>query len=82
MSRMREFSFHKRSFQIRATAEPDGWAIRIFENGRKVSPLAYKLVYEGEIEQNMRNHPGDFLEHLMTLMQSDVESGRLKIISS
>jgi hypothetical protein len=80
MSRARVFSYRNRSFQVRASAETDGWAIRLFEEGRRASPLVYKISYEGEIDVKMRDHPGDFIEHLMTLMQSDVESGRLRTL--
>ena len=79
MSRVKTFSYQNRPFQVRATSEADGWAIRLFEAGRRASPLVYKIIYEGDTDQNMRDHPGDFVEHLMTLMQSDVESGRVRV---
>ena len=81
MSRTKAFSYQKRSFQVRASLEADGWAVRLFEEGRRASSLVYKIFYEGKIDTKIGDHPGDFVEHLMTLLQSDVESGRLRVPS-
>jgi hypothetical protein len=80
MSRVKTFSYRNRVFQVKASSETDGWAIRLFEAGSRISPLVYKITYEGEIDAKMHDHPGDFVEHLMALMQSDVESGRLQVL--
>jgi hypothetical protein len=79
MARTRAFLYKNRSFEVRASAEPEGWAVRLFEGGRRVSPMVYKISYEDDPNAKMRDHPGDFVEHLMVLMQSDVESGRLRL---
>jgi len=79
MSRLKEFSFLNRKFQVRASAEASGWVVRLFEDGRRASPLVYKVSYEENIGDKMRDHPGDFVENLMMLMQSDVESRRLRL---
>jgi hypothetical protein len=80
MSRTKAFSYQNRSFQVRAALEGDGWTVRLFEEGRRASPLVYKIVYEGKSDTKMGDHPGDFVENLMTLMQSDIQSGRLRVL--
>jgi hypothetical protein len=81
MSRARTFSYQNKKLQVMASAEPDGWAVRLyFEDGRRASQLAYKVSFEVlRLGDRMQGHPGDFVENLMVLMQSDVESGRLKL---
>jgi hypothetical protein len=79
MSRIRAFSFQHRKFQVRASGEANGWVVRLFEDGRRASPLVYKVSYEENVGDQMHDHPGDFAGPLMVLMQSDVESGRLRL---
>ena len=82
MSRNRIFSYQNRKLLVTAAAEPDGWAVRLyFEDGRRASQLAYKVSFEVlRLGDRMQGQPGDFVEHLMVLMQNDVESGRLKLV--
>jgi hypothetical protein len=82
MSRIRTFTYQNKKLHVMASAESDGWAVRLFfEDGRRASQLAYRVSFEVlRIGEQKQGHPGDFVEHLMVLMQSDVESGRLKLI--
>jgi hypothetical protein len=84
MSRTRKFFYQNRKLQVTASAETDGWAVRLYyEDGRRASQLAYKVSVEvGRVADKMQGSPGDFVEHLMVLIQSDVESGRLRLIQN
>jgi len=82
MGRERTFSYQNQKLQMVASAEPDGWAVRIFfEGGYRASPVVYKIYYEGSVRDNMKGHPGDFIEQLMVLMRSNIESGQVKLTS-
>lgn len=82
MSRNRIFSYQNRKLLVTAAAEPDGWAVRLyFEDGRRASQLVYKVSFEVlRLGDQLQGHSGDFVEHLMALLQSDVETGRLRIV--
>jgi hypothetical protein len=81
MSRTRAFSYQNRKLQVTASAEADGWAVRLFfEDGSRASPLAYKIVHEGKVGDAMKGHPGDLVEQLMVVMRSNVESGQIRLI--
>jgi hypothetical protein len=84
MSRTRNFSYQNKKLQIVASSEFDGWTVRLFfDDGRRASQLVYKVSFEARrMGDRGQGQPGDFVEHLMVLIQGDVESGRLTLNSN
>ena len=81
MSRTRAFLYQNLKLQVTASAEADGWTVRLlFEDGSRASPLVYKIVYQGKVGDTMSAQPGDLVEQLMVLMRSNVESGQIRLI--
>jgi hypothetical protein len=84
MARTRKFSYQNRKLEITASIEATGWAVRLFfDDGRRASQLTYSVSIEARRATDrveMEGVPGDFVEHLMVLLQNDVESGRLQLI--
>jgi hypothetical protein len=82
MSRKISFSYKGRSFEIKAGALADGWAVRLYEDGRQVSPIRYNVSYETTTDAMMKEFPQDLVEHLMELIKQETASGRLQLLPS
>jgi hypothetical protein len=81
MSRTRAFLYQDPKLRMTASAEVDGWAVRLFfEDGSRASPLTYRISFEGKVGDTMKGHSGDLVEQLMVLMRSNVESGQIRLI--
>jgi hypothetical protein len=81
MSRSRAFSYQNRKVEMVASAESDGWAVRLFfEDGSRASSIIYRVIHEMNIGGKMPSNSGDFIEQLMVLMRSNVESGQIQLI--
>jgi hypothetical protein len=74
----RDFLFNSRHLSVRASAFSEGWRIRVFAGDQPASAVVYTVTHEGA---------GDaaaacmhLVHELMTLAQSDVEEGRVRLL--
>jgi hypothetical protein len=80
MSRTRIFSHQSQKIEMAASAEADGWAVRLFfEDGSRASPIVYRVFYERNVGGKMPSNPGNVIEQLMVLMRSNVERGQIQL---
>jgi hypothetical protein len=74
----RDFLFSGRHLSVRASAFSEGWRIRVFAGDQPATAVVYTVTHEGT---------GDaaaacmhLVHELMTLAQSDVEEGRVRLL--
>jgi len=75
----RIFSHKGRQLEIRAVPFADEWKVRVFENGKQVTPVAYSVAHEARIDANWQLKT-DLIEALMRLAQDDIERGTVPLM--
>jgi hypothetical protein len=74
----REFRFNNWYLSARAAAFAEGWRIRVFEADQVATAVVYTVTHEntsGPATASMH-----LVNELMTLVQSDVEGGRVRLV--
>jgi hypothetical protein len=74
----REFSFNSRRLSVRAAAFSEGWRIRVFEGDHAATAVVYSVTLEDNADPAMASM--HLVNELMTLAQSDVEEGRVRLV--
>ena len=79
--RAKKFTHKGRSLEVRAAALATGWAVRLYEGNRQISPLRYNVSYVVASDARAQRFlSGDIVRDLMELMQHEVETGRLRLL--
>ena len=79
MTESRDFSFNGRHLSVRAAAFSEGWRIRVFEGDRAATAVVYTVTIENTADPAMASM--HLVNELMTLAQSDVEEGRVRLVA-
>jgi hypothetical protein len=74
----RNFSFNSRRLSVRAAAFSEGWRIRVFEGDHPATAVVYTVALENTADPAMASM--HLVNELMTLAQSDVEEGRVRLV--
>lgn len=75
MTKSEKFMHKGREFEIRAAAFDHGWTVRVFHNGKCVSP-PYTASFE--VETDFASHGwGRVVDELMAVARDDIENERL-----
>jgi hypothetical protein len=74
----RDFLFNSRHLSVRAAAFSEGWRIRVFEGDQTATAVVYTVTLENTSDPAMASM--HLVNELMTLAQSDVEEGRVRLI--
>jgi hypothetical protein len=74
----RDFSFNSRHLSVRAAAFSEGWRIRVFEGDHAATAVVYTVTLENTADPAMASM--HLVNELMTLAQSDVEEGRVRLV--
>jgi hypothetical protein len=78
MIETRDFVFDSRRLSVRASAFSEGWRIRVFAGDQPATAVVYTLNHESSgdaVAASMH-----LVHGLMTLAQSDVEEGRVRLL--
>jgi hypothetical protein len=75
----REFLFNSRHLSVRAAASSEGWRIRMFVGDQVATAVVYSITHENTVDASAASM--HLVHELMTLAQSDVEEGRVKLIA-
>ena len=78
MTESRDFSFNSRHLRVRAAAFSEGWRIRVFEGDHAATAVIYTVTLENTADPAMASM--HLVNELMTLAQSDVEEGRVRLV--
>ena len=78
MTTSRDFQFNGRNLSVRAAALNEGWRVRVFEGDRAVTAVAYTVTHDITADASMASM--HLVNELMTLAQSDVEEGRVRLL--
>ncbi len=79
MTTSRDFQFHGRNLSVRAAPFNEGWRVRVFEGDRAVTAVAYTVTHDTTADASMASM--HLVHELMTLVQADVEEGRVRLIA-
>ena len=79
MTTSRDFQFNGRNLSVRAAPFNDGWRVRVFEGDRAVTAVAYTVTHDTMADAPMASM--HLVHELMTLVQADVEEGRVRLIA-
>ena len=74
----RDFSFNNRRLSVRAAAFSDGWRVRVFQGDQAATEVVYAVIHENTADPAMASM--HLVNELMTLAQSDVEEGRVRLV--
>lgn len=77
---LRNFSHEGRNLEVRAVLAQDAWRVRVYEGDRPVTGVVYSVSYETQVGASLQSVPGDLVDELMNIAQSDVEQGRVQLI--
>jgi hypothetical protein len=77
MTTIRDFQFNNRNLSVRAAPVTEGWRVRVYEGDRPVTAVAYTVTHDVTAEAGMASM--HLVNELMTLAQSDVEEGRVRL---
>lgn len=73
------FSHDGRNFEIRTETMNNEIKVRLFENEKLASPIAYCVAIETAFDAKTSGFPLDIAEELVQLLEHDVTSGRLRL---
>jgi hypothetical protein len=76
---IRDFLFNSRHLSVRAAASSEGWRIRVFVGDRAATAVVYSITHENTVDASAASM--HLVNELMTLAQSDVEDGRVKLVA-
>ena len=79
MSESRDFQFNNRHLSVRAAAFSEGWRIRVFEADQVATAVVYTVTHENTTDPATASM--HLVNELMTLAQSDVEEGRVRLVA-
>jgi len=81
---IRELSFahNGRQLSIKAAPLPDGWCIRVFENGMPISPTTLTVSHEIVFDAKMQHSHLDLVTSLMDGLRVGVERGMEQLLPS
>jgi hypothetical protein len=79
MTTSRDFQFNNRQLSARASAFDEGWRVRVYEADRAVTAVACTVTHDVRLDASMASM--HLVSELMTLAQSDVEEGRVRLIA-
>ncbi len=79
MATSRDFQFNNRNLSVRAAAFGEGWRVRVYEGDRAVTAVAYAVTHDATVDAPMASM--HLVHELMTLAQSDVEEGRVRLVT-
>jgi hypothetical protein len=74
----RDFLFNSRHLSVRAAAFSEGWRIRVFAGDQPATAVVYTVTHEGTGDAAAASL--HLVHELMTLAQSDVEEGRVRLL--
>jgi hypothetical protein len=75
----RDFQFNNRYLSVRAAAFSEGWRIRVFEGDQVATAVVYTVTHENTADPATASI--HLVNELMTLAQSDVEEGRVRLVA-
>jgi hypothetical protein len=78
MIESRDFLFNSRHLSVRASTFSEGWRIRVFAGDQPATAVFYTVTHQGmgdSVAASMH-----LVHQLMTLAQSDVEEGRVRLL--
>jgi hypothetical protein len=75
----RDFLFNSRHLSVRAAAFSEGWRIRVFAGDQAATAVVYTVTHENAADASTASM--HLVNELMTLAQSDVEEGRVRLIA-
>jgi hypothetical protein len=75
----RDFQFNNRHLSVRAAAFSEGWRIRVFEGDQVATAVVYTVTHESTADPATASI--HLVNELMTLAQSDVEEGRVRLVA-
>jgi hypothetical protein len=75
----RDFQCNGRHLSVRAAAADGGWRVRVYEGDRAVTATAYAITHDSAVDAPMASM--HLVHELMTLAQSDVEEGRVRLVT-
>jgi hypothetical protein len=78
-SRTTKFSYKSRQFEVKAVPFEEGWKVRVFENGKPVTPAVYSVVHDTLVDANW-SMKIDLVDVLMQAAQDDVKRGRVPLM--
>jgi hypothetical protein len=73
----RDFLFNSRHLSVRASAFSEGWRIRVFAGDQPATAVVYTVTHESTGDPAAASM--HLVHELMTLAQSDVEEGRVRL---
>lgn len=79
MTTSRDFEFNSRHLSVRAVAFDEGWRVRVYEGDRAVTAVTYTVTHDVLADASMASM--HLVNELMTLAQSDVEEGRVRLMA-
>jgi hypothetical protein len=74
----RDFLFNSRHLSVRASTFSEGWRIRVFAGDQPATAVVYTVTHEGTGDAAAASM--HLVHGLMTLAQSDVEEGRVRLL--
>ncbi len=77
--KIRDFTFEGRKLTVKAEPLHDGWKVSVLENGEPAHGFAYSVSHEILQDAALTAVPGNMVEQLMDIAQSDIEEGRVKL---
>lgn len=75
----RGFLFNSRHLSVRAAASSEGWRICVFVGDRVARAVVCSITHENTVDASALSM--HLVNKLMTVTQSDVEEGRVKLIA-
>jgi hypothetical protein len=79
MLKSSNFSHDGKVYEVRAATIDNEIKVRLFEKDQLASPVFYSVTIETAFDAKMRAFPLDLVDELMTLMEQDTTSGRLRL---
>jgi hypothetical protein len=79
MVESRDFLFNGRHLSVRAAAFSEGWRIRVFAGDHAATAVVYSITHENAVDASAASM--HLIHELMTVVQSDVEEGRVRLIA-
>jgi hypothetical protein len=74
----RDFLFSGRHLSVRASAFSEGWRVRIYAGDQPATAVIYTITHENMVDAAAAC--AHLVSELMTLAQSDVEEGRVRLL--
>jgi hypothetical protein len=79
MIESRDFPFIGRNLSVRAASFAEGWRIRVFAGDQPATAVVYTITHENLADASAAT--AHLVHALMTLAQSNVEEGRVRLIA-